>query len=254
VSKSDAKRISELRTGIYHGNALALLKHLPPNSIDLLLCDPPYNTSKANNFHTMGRTGINFTWDGSFDQVTWLQIADPALKPGANVVIWNDWKNLGLIAAALEQLGYDIKRDIMWQKSNPFPRNITRSMVQRNEHGFWAVKRGAKWTFNPEPGRPYEDGVYRYPIPRGPSGAGRVRHDTKKPDAMFQEIIRLLSNPRDRVLDPFVGGGTTPYAAESEGRRHISFELSAKWYAEARTHLLSAQGPSVVDQLAQLAL
>jgi len=252
--RTEAQRTEALETGIYHGNALQLLKHLPPNSIDLLLTDPPYNTSKANNFHTMGRTGINFSWDGGFDQVTWLRLADPALRPGANVVIWNDWKNLGLIAAALEQLGYDIKRDISWWKSNPMPRNIRRSMVQRNEHGFWAVKRGAKWTFNPEPGRPYEDGVYRYPIPRGSSGAGRERHETKKPDDMFRAIIRLLSNPLDRVLDPFVGGGTAAYAAEAEGRRHISFELSAKWYAEARIHLLGAPSVSAVDQLAQIAL
>jgi DNA modification methylase len=248
--RTDAQRIAALETGIYHGDALNLLTHLPPNSVNLLLTDPPYNTSRANNFHTMGRTGINFIWDGSFDQVTWLQFVDHAIKPGANVVIWNDWKNLGLIAAALEQLGYDIKREIVWYKNNPMPRNITRSMVQRHEHGFWAVKRGARWTFNPSPDRKYEDGVFRYPIPRAP--VGRPRHEAKKPDGMFREIVRLLSNPRDRVLDPFVGGGTTPYAAEAEGRRHISFELSVKWYAEAKIHLMEAPAPPAVDQLAQL--
>ncbi len=247
---TDADRIAALRSGIYHGDALQLLKHLPPNSVDLLAADPPYNTSKANNFHTMGRTGINFTWDGDFDQVTWLQVADPALKPGANVVIWNDWKNLGLIAAALEQLGYDIKRDMLFRKTNPMPRNITRSMVQRNEHGFWAVKRGAKWTFNPSPDRKYEDGVYEYPIPR--ASRGRPRHETAKPVGMFQEIIRLLSNPRDVVLDPFVGGGTTAFAAAAEGRRYIAFELSLKWANEAKIHLMGAPEPSVIDQLAQL--
>lgn len=248
--RTDAQRIAALETGIYHGDALQLLKHLPPNSVDLLLSDPPYNTSKANNFHTMGRTGINFTWDGGFDQVTWLQLVDPALKPGANVVVWNDWKNLGLIAAALEQLGYSIKRDIVWHKTNPFPRNIKRSMVQRNEHGFWAVKNGAKWTFNPSPDKPYEDGVFTYGIPR--ASAGRERHEAKKPDDMFRELVRMFSNPRDLVLDPFVGGGTAAYAAEAEGRRHISFESSAKWYAEARIHLMDAPTPSAVDQLAQL--
>lgn len=249
---TDAELIASLRTGIYHGDALKLLTYLPPASVGLLLADPPYNTSRSNNFHTMGRVGINFTWDGGFNQVTWLQVVDPALKPGANVVIWNDWKNLGLIAAALEQLGYDVKRDIVWKKTNPFPRNIKRSMVQRHEHGLWAVKRGAKWTFNPSPDKTYEDGVYEYPIPRAPKG--RPRHGAKKPDSMFREIIRLLSNPRDLVLDPFVGGGTTPFAAAWEGRRHISFEMSRKWYDEARVHLMGAPSPSVIDQLAEIAL
>jgi DNA modification methylase len=128
--------------------------------------------------------------------------------------------------------------------------------VQRMEHGFWAVKRGkgkkGKWTFNRDKKKGYEDGVFKYPIPGRPP-SGRPRHESKKPDAMFAEMIRLWSNPGDHVLDPFVGGGTTAFAARAERRTFVCFEKSRQWYDEARLHLIDAPAPSAVDQLAQIA-
>jgi DNA modification methylase len=113
--------------------------------------------------------------------------------------------------------------------------------VQRSEIGLWAVKKRtktAKWVFNRDAAKSFEDGVFRYGVPR--ARKDRPRHQSKKPDGLFMEIIRILSNPGDLVLDPFAGGGTTAYAAEMEGRRHISIEASEEWVAEARAHWMDA--------------
>jgi len=226
-----------LTSGIYQGNSEILLHRVQPGSVRLILTDPPYNVSRENNFHTMGRGGIDFSWDGNFDQELWVRLADKALMVGGNLVIWNDWKVLGLIAHLLLDLGYEVKRNLVWYKTNPFPRNIQSSPVQRTEIGLWAVKRtkkSTKWRHNLRPHQHYEDLVFRYPIPS--SKKGRPRHETKKPDDMFREIIQIFSDPGDLILDPFSGGGTTAFAAEAEGRRHISFELEPKWYQEACLH------------------
>jgi DNA modification methylase len=224
-------------SGVYHGAAEIMLHRVPPESVRLILTDPPYNVSRENNFHTMGREGINFEWDGGFDQETWIRLADKALMPGGSIVIWNDWKVLGLIAHLLLDLGYEVKRNLTWTKSNPWPRNVQSSPVQRTETGLWAVKRvkkSTKWVHNLRPHLSYEDLVFRYPIPS--KKADRPRHQTKKPDDMFREIIQIFSNPGDLILDPFSGGGTTAFAAEAEGRRHISFELSSQWHEESVRH------------------
>jgi DNA modification methylase len=42
------------------GDCLDVMKNIEPLSIDLILTDTPYNISKENNFHTMGRQGIDF--------------------------------------------------------------------------------------------------------------------------------------------------------------------------------------------------
>jgi len=221
-------------SGIYRGCAERLLERVPTESVSLLLTDPPYNVSRPNNFDTMGRTGINFEWDGEFDQVTWLELADRALKPGASVVIWNDWKVLGQVGQVLEDMGYAVKRLMVWVKPNPFPRNTGRSPVQAVETALWAVKPGASWTFNKRKDVPYETAIFDYAVPH--TKKSTERHPCKKPDALFAQIIDLLSNPGDLVLDPFLGGGTTAWAAEHTGRRVIGFERDKKWFEVAKSH------------------
>lgn len=222
---------------VYYGQAEEILPRIPDESVRLVLTDPPYNTSRANNFHTMGRTGIQFDWDGDFDQREWLYLVDRVVVNGGSMVVWNDWKNLGIVAHLLTDLGWDVKRNLVWEKTNPMPRNRDRSFVQRTEIGLWAVKKrtkSAKWVFNRDVSKGFEDGIFRYGVPRAKKD--RPRHESKKPDELFQEIIRILSDPGDLVLDPFAGGGTTAYAAEVEGRRSISIEASEEWVAEARAH------------------
>lgn len=229
-------------SGVYLGAAEILLHRVEPESVRLILTDPPYNTSRENNYHTMGREGINFEWDGGFDQETWVRLADKALMIGGSIVIWNDWKVLGLISHLLMDMGYEVKRPLTWIKSNPWAPNPESNPAQRIEAGLWAVKRvkkTTKWIHNRRPHHSYEDLVFYYGVPRGSKkreAAGRFRHETKKPDDMFREIIQIFTMPDDLVLDPFAGGGTTAFAAEAEGRRHISFELSEKWFNETRLH------------------
>jgi len=209
-----------LKEGIYCGDAFRLLKRVTPGSVQLIIADPPYNTTRENNLQTMGRRGIDFSWDGEFDQVGWLMSAVEALAPGGAMVIFNDWKNMGLLAEALRILGMRKEmRDLHWHKANPIPRNMKRCFIQRMESAIYAVKPGAKWIFNRDETKSYEDGIFSFPIQHD------LLHETKKPDALYEEIIRLLSNEGDLVLDPFAGSGTLAVAATRANRRHISFEL-----------------------------
>lgn len=215
-------------SGIYQGKAEILLQHVVPGSVRLVLTDPPYNVSRPNNFHTMGRTGIDFAWDGGFDQETWIRLVDPAIMPGGSIVVWNDWKAISVVAFLLKDMGYDVKGDITWKKVNPWPRNRDRTSVQVVERGLWAVKPGGKWVFNRREHMPYEGLFFEYPVPR--AKADQARHPTMKPMEMFRDLIEILSDPGDLVLDPFAGSGTTGVAAELLGRRHIQFEELDEWY------------------------
>lgn len=124
---------------------------------------------------------------------------------------------------------------ILTHNSNPFPRNIARLPVQGAEYALWAVKPGKeKWVFNRRPGLPYDRGEFEYPVVR------KSVHPTKKPDALFQDLIQMFSNPGELVLDPFAGAGTTAVAAQRCGRLHISFELDPTFFALANDALAQA--------------
>ena len=49
--------------------------------------------------------------------------------------------------------------------------------------------------------------------------------DTPKPERLIQRIITLATNPKDLVLDSFLGSGTTAAVAHKMGRRYIGVEL-----------------------------
>lgn len=209
---------------LVHGDALSLMAELIPASVAMVLTDPPYNITRPNNLHTMGRKGIEWKWDGSFDQFSWLPLAVEALRPGGALVIFNDWKNLGDIAKVLASLGCEAKRDLVWSKSNPMPRNRDRSYVQAREYALWAVKSSSKvkWTFNRR-SKSYETGMFSYPVQHS-------LHPTKKPDGLFRELIEIHTNPGDTVLDPFAGEATTAVACRKSGRKSISFEIDEAFY------------------------
>ena len=57
-----------VNVNLMKGDCLELMKSIPDGSVDLILTDPPYNIARSNNFHTMGRKGIDFgEWDKGFD-------------------------------------------------------------------------------------------------------------------------------------------------------------------------------------------
>lgn len=51
---------------------------------------------------------------------------------------------------------------------------------------------------------------------------------TPKPEALLQRVIRIGSNPGDRVLDCFAGSGSTAAVAHKMGRRWVAIELLEK--------------------------
>lgn len=79
--------------------------------------------------------------------------------------------------------------------------------------------------------------------------AERTGYPTQKPLALLQRIIRVSSNPGDRVLDPFAGAGTTLLASAQLDRRWIGLEASAAGVTVARARLLEqgVKGFSVVE-------
>ena len=219
-----------MKSQLLQGDSLKILKELPENHFQLLLTDPPYCVSRPNNFSTMNRQGVDFgDWDREFDQLTWIELALPLLKPGASIVIWNDWKKLGAIASFLESQDVSVKRLLTWHKTNPRPANCKYMYLQATEHAIWAVKKPKgkqKKIYNGG----YHHGVFRFPVVQD-----KV-HSTKKPDALFEELILTLTNKNDWVLDPFAGAGTTAYAATTAGRNHVSIELDEDYYKHAVRH------------------
>lgn len=89
-----------------------------------------------------------------------------------------------------------------------------------------------------------EDGSAGAQSPR--AGAGRTTgsknpHPTVKPVALMRWLVRLVTPPGGRVLDPFMGSGSTGVATALEGFRFTGIELDPQFFAVASERIYFAR-------------
>ena len=212
----------------------ALKKEIKVNHI---ITDPPYNISKKNNFSTMKnpRQGVNFgAWDNNFALLEWIEKFSKILDKNGSFIVFCSYKFISDICRTCEISNLEVKDILVWQKNNPMPRNTNRRYVQDMEFALWAVKKGAKWTFNKPDNSPYLRSLYKFPVV---AGKEKTTHPTQKSLALMSEIIRIHTNPNDIILDPFMGSGTTGVAAVLEDRRFMGIEKDEDYFKIAKSRL-----------------
>jgi len=74
-----------------------------------------------------------------------------------------------------------------------------------------------------------------------PSGRERTGYPTQKPLAILERIVRVHSNPGDRVLDFFAGSGTTGEAAWKHGRSCLLVDVHPDAIATMERRLAAAR-------------
>ena len=89
--------------------------------------------------------------------------------------------------------------------------------------GSW-VKRTSRATDEESLGAPMSD-VWEIGIIAGP-GLERTGYPTQKPEALLARLITALTHEGDRVLDPFMGSGTTLAVAHRLGRHAVGIDAS----------------------------
>lgn len=256
---------------IYKGDCIALFQQLPPQSIDMIFADPPYNLS-GKSLHLKGnKTGgdwskVNANWDTysladyqTFSD-TWIGLATNSLKEAGSIYVCCSQHNLEVVLRGLRKANCKVNNIIVWQKLNPMPNTTKRLYTHSIEFVIWAVK-GKGWTFNAKALRDInpetqKDGtprmmrdVWGLPVVQGSerlkSGDGKALHPTQKPVELVRRAIIASTNLREVVLDPFMGSGTTAVAAKLEGRNWIGFEQNLTYVQAARERIKVTKAPKI---------
>ena len=224
---------------LYNDDYLNSIKKIEDESIDLILTDIPYNISRDNGLggydkkNNRNRAGIDFgEWDKGFD-IKGLNTLVPKLKKDSSMLIFSAFEQITDLINIFSDMV--LKDKIIWQKTNPFPRNRERRYVSDVEICSWFVKsKKSKWTFNRQNDK-YESCVKRYPAESG--GGFKRYHPTQKNLKMIKYLMRIHSNKGDTILDPFIGGGTMGVAAVQENRNFIGIELDKEYFKIAKDRI-----------------
>jgi len=126
-----------------------------------------------------------------------------------------------------------IKDKLIWEKSNPMPRNRDRRYIANIEMASWYVKKD-KWTFNRQ-SIIYDTSVLKFPVE---SGGGFERyHPNQKNIKMLEDILKRHSKTRDLIIDPFMGSGSTGIACINTNRNFIGIEKDGKYFDIANSRI-----------------
>ena len=232
-------------------DCLDLLKRLPDDSAQLIVCDPPYNISLAE-------------WDHHDDYLAWatdwLQEAQRILRPTGSIAIFGGLQYQGEAGSGdLLSIIHHLRQSsemllvnlIVWNYPNGM--SARRFFANRHEEIAWfAMTR--KYYFDLDSVRePYDETtkkIYRKDkrlnpetIERGRNPTNvwqmcrlngnateRVGHPTQKPRSVVQRLVRSLSYPGSTVVDFFAGSGVTTRVAIEEGRNSICCDADPAFF------------------------
>jgi len=256
--KLSKKSVTKTKHCIFSIDCLKLLKQIPDNSIQLIICDPPYNIKMAN-------------WDKRIDYIDWaslwLEEAERVLTPTGNIVIFGGLQYQGevesgdlitIINHMRENSKMLLTNLIIWNYPNGM--SAHRFFANRHEEIVWFAK-SKKYYFDLDSVRePYDEKTKKEYLKdkrlrpesiekgRNPTNVWkinrlngnsleRVGHPTQKPCTLIRRIIKALSYPDSIILDFFAGTGVTTRVAIEEGRHSISTDYDKKIKNYFQKHL-----------------
>src|SRR5882724_5015933 len=242
---------------IIEGDSIQVMASLPPESVDMIFADPPYNLQLQGDLHRPNNSkvdGVDDSWDkfadfATYDRFTtdWLKAARRILKPDGTIWVIGSYHNIFRVGASLQDLGFWILNDVVWRKTNPMPNFRGRRFTNAHETMIWCAKDAdARYCFNYEAMKSLNDDLqmrsdWLLPICNGGERIkdedGHKAHPTQKPEALLHRVILAGTKPGAVVLDPFFGTGTTGVVAKRLGRHFIGIERERAYVDVARKRL-----------------
>jgi hypothetical protein len=234
------------------------------------LHDPPYNVRIQGNVGGRGRIKRRefACASGEMDSPQFTTFLKDTLGPcakhsvdGAVHYVFIDWRHVGELVAAGEEVFDDLKNMCVWVKSNAGQGSFYRSqheLVLVFKHGHAPHQNN----FGLGASGRTRSNVWRY---AGVNSfrAGRMdelkMHPTVKPVAMIADAMRDCSRRGSIVLDAFAGSGTTIMAAEQIGRLAYCMEIDPhyadvairRWQAFTRRDAVHESTSETFDALAK---
>jgi site-specific DNA-methyltransferase (adenine-specific)/site-specific DNA-methyltransferase (cytosine-N4-specific) len=258
----------ELKTNLYLGDCLEVLKEPPDNCVDLIFTSPPYADQRKNTYG-----GIH-----TDDYVAWFLPRSEqflrVLKPSGTFVlnikekVANGERSIYVLELILEmrKQGWFWTEEFIWHKKNSYPgkwpnrfRDAWERLLQFNKNkkfsmyqesvmvpmGDWAKSRLRKLSLtdqirdNSKVGSGFGKNISNW-VDRDMAYPSNVLHLTtecsnKSHSAAFPEelpewFIKLFTQSGDVVLDPFMGSGTTIQVANRMGRHSIGVDIMEEYY------------------------
>jgi len=143
------------------------------------------------------------------------------------------------VAFALQQAGWYLRSDIIWEKPNCMPESVKDRSTRAHEYIFLFSK-SLKYHYDYENLRE-SNGRNRRTVWSIPTEAFPGAHFATFPPKLVEPCILAGSQPDDWVLDPFFGSGTVGAVCEQQGRKYVGIELHPGYVDMAVTRIRNTE-------------
>ena len=235
---------------IVRGDCLEVMKGIPSGTIDMVLADPPFGTTRCK-------------WDTVIPlDPMWVELRR-VLKPRGVIILMSAQPFTSVLVCSNLKM---FKYDIVWEKPNATGFLNAKKMPLR-AHETALVFYDKLPTFNPQmthghkkvvtKRKPVESECYgksivkseyestsRYPRSVQVFSSDKQKgsfHPTQKPVELMEWLIKSYTNEGDTVLDFCMGSGTTGVAAIRNGREFVGIEQDAEYFGIAKQRIEQEQ-------------
>lgn len=249
------------------GDCLQRMTAIPDDSVDLVLCDLPYGTTKCK-------------WDTIIDlEKLWLHYKRIVKKPSGVILLFGQQPFTSMLVSS----NYDwFKYNLIWKKNkttqfllaNYRPMKCTEDICVFSRGGAAAAsKKKGNMTYNPQGlvpvsitkqnsekriGKMLNQAHHLGPNNKLTSNSEYTQkftnypnemltfdiefdtvHETQKPVKLIEYLIMTYSNENEVVLDNTMGSGTTGVGCINTKRHFIGIELEEKYFKLAKHRIIT---------------
>lgn len=235
TTSDDAYRVEHGWTPatVIHGECLAAMRDMDPETVDLVLTDPPYGMGYRSNMRIARERFDAIANDAEFDpafQLAWLRECYRLLKPDTHIYVFCSDHHLGEFRETVKAAGFNVKRCLVWCKGGGGMGDLAGDYAHETEFVVFAHKGNRPLT-----GKRISN-VLNVPKVR----PADMQHPTEKPAGVVRRLIQKSCQEGGVVLDPFGGSGVVAVAASEEGRGYIVIEQEETYIGVIEARL--AQG------------
>lgn len=223
---------------IYNKDALEIMKEMGDNSIDLIIIDPPYKTTKRGISKKTTTGGLVRSELGKQGKIFKHNDISPkeyipelyrVLKEGSHCYIMTNHVNLQEMLNTATECGFHFIKCLIWDKGNKI---MGQCYMSQFEYILFLRKGKHKKINNCG-----TSDILSVPNKKTKDENGKNLHDVEKPVELMKILIENSSLEGDTVLDCFMGIGSTGIACAITNRNFVGIELDEHYFNIAKERI-----------------
>jgi len=224
-------------------DCLTALKKYNDGTFNQIFADPPYNLSGENSLTVHNGKYVQ-CYKGKWDKIDniheynylWIKECIRVLKHNGTIWISGTLHNHPSVGVVLKKLNMWIINDIVWFKPNA-PPLLSKNRLAPSIELIWLASKNKKYFFNYELAKEMNKGKQMRNLWIINAERHKTKHPTEKPETLLERIILLGSNEDDKILDPFMGSGTTGVVSKKLNRNFVGIEIDEVFFNIAKKRI-----------------